>query len=97
MCVPPPPSLTLNALALAGETPFERAWRTLEPTLTHWGNGYLTRIAPSGSYAKGTAIEGSSDVDIFLSVSSIASESLEQIFDTLQNALHFLICILYFS
>lgn len=79
---------TSNALALALMTPYQRVHSQLKPVLDRWGNGYLLRVSPSGSYAKGTAVEGSSDVDIFCSVSSSVPDTLPQVFSTLFNALN---------
>ena len=50
-------------------------------------NGYLLEIKPSGSFAKGTAVEGGTDVDLFCSVSSTVPDTLESIQETLFNAL----------
>lgn len=85
---PPYPNflMGLGAAALT-DTSFARVKRELEPTLTKWGNGHLLHIRPSGSYAKGTVVAGSSDVDLFCSVSSSVSETLQEIYDKLANAL----------
>lgn len=79
-------SLGLGAAALF-DTPYLKVKLELEPVLSRWGNGYLLRIEPSGSYAKGTAVKGGADVDIFCSVSSSVPNSLPQIYSTLANAL----------
>lgn len=44
-------------------------------------------MEPSGSFAKGTAIRGGTDIDIFVSLSSNVNESLESIYNTLFNRL----------
>lgn len=44
-------------------------------------------IKPSGSFAKGTAIQGGTDVDLFCSISSTVPDKLESIHDSLFNAL----------
>jgi hypothetical protein len=69
------------------DTPFLRVKRELEPVLQKWGNGLLLRVEPSGSYAKGTAVPGSSDVDVFCSVSSSCSDSLAEIYAKLARSL----------
>jgi hypothetical protein len=83
---------TYNALFGAGatsllDTPFLKVKCELEPVLTKWGNGYLLRIEPSGSYAKGTAVQGGSDVDVFCSVSSTVPDTLSEIYEKLHNSL----------
>lgn len=44
-------------------------------------------MEPSGSFAKGTAIQGGTDIDIFASLSSEVTDSLATIYDTLFNRL----------
>ncbi len=44
-------------------------------------------MAPSGSFAKGTAIHGSTDIDIFASLSSEVPDSLAVIYNTLFHRL----------
>lgn len=76
-----------RAMALQHITPFEKVMYQLRPTLNRWGNGYLLRVLPSGSYVKGTAVAGGSDVDLFCSISSNVPNTLEQAYSTLGNAL----------
>lgn len=78
--------LGLGAATLI-DTPYLKVKRELEPILNRWGNGHLLRIESSGSYAKGTAVIGGSDVDIFCSVSSTVPNTLPQIYGTLAAAL----------
>jgi predicted nucleotidyltransferase len=49
-------------------TPLNNAINALTPTLKEWGGNYISSIDLSGSYAKGTAISGNSDVDLFVSL-----------------------------
>lgn len=60
---------------------------TLAPMLKHWGNGYLLAIEPSGSFAKGTANRSSTDIDLFLTLSSRTPDTLAQIRSSLGNCL----------
>lgn len=60
----------------------------LRPSLLQWGGSYLVSMNPSGSFAKGTAIRGGTDIDIFASISHEATASLETIYTTLFNRLH---------
>lgn len=41
---------------------------TLEPNLHYWAGEHLSRMFISGSYAKGTAVKGGTDIDIFISM-----------------------------
>jgi hypothetical protein len=59
----------------------------LRPTLLKWGNKYLAGIAPSGSFAKGTAIYSGTDIDLFLSLRSDTPANLRHIYVTLFNAM----------
>ncbi|AUH66858.1 nucleotidyltransferase (plasmid) [Paracoccus zhejiangensis] len=60
---------------------------TLRPSLLRWAGQYLISMEPSGSFAKGTAIHGGTDIDIFVSLSSKVTESLAVIYNTLFNRL----------
>ncbi|WP_222008559.1 nucleotidyltransferase family protein [Rhizobium laguerreae] len=44
-------------------------------------------MEPSGSFAKGTAIHGGTDIDIFASLSSDVTQSLAHVYNTLFNRL----------
>src|SRR5688572_29593188 len=60
---------------------------TLSGSIGAWSNGHLHGVYPSGSIAKGTAISGSSDVDILISLKNTATTSLKDIYETLFNKL----------
>jgi hypothetical protein len=60
---------------------------TLRPLLLRWAGRYLVSMEPSGSFAKGTAIHGGTDIDIFASLSSDVTDSLAVIYNTLFNRL----------
>ncbi|WP_237370766.1 nucleotidyltransferase domain-containing protein [Rhizobium sp. SL42] len=59
----------------------------LRPSLQRWAGQYLVSMEPSGSFAKGTAIRGGTDIDIFVSLSSQVTDSLAVIYNTLFNQL----------
>lgn len=59
----------------------------LMPTIQRWANQYLLSADFAGSIAKGTAVSISTDADIFISLSSVTPETLEQIYESLCNAL----------
>ncbi len=54
-----------------------------DPLITNWANGNLVQTKLSGSYAKGTAVKCSSDVDIFISLSPNLNMNLKEIYDSL--------------
>lgn len=57
-----------------------RAAEAIIPWIEDWYGTFLCGIYPSGSYAKDTAIEGGSDIDLFVSLSSTFGASLRDIF-----------------
>lgn len=59
----------------------------LTPSINTWANGHLFGIYPAGSVAKGTAISGTSDVDILISVKDTAAETLQEVYEKLFNRL----------
>jgi hypothetical protein len=59
---------------------------TLRPVLVQWANNYLAGLAPSGSFAKGTAIRSGTDIDLFLSLRPETPNTLKEIYTTLANA-----------
>ena len=65
----------------------EMVIQRLMPSISAWANGHQIEVKPSGSVAKGTAVSGCSDVDILISVSSTASETLKQVYEKLFNRL----------
>jgi tRNA nucleotidyltransferase (CCA-adding enzyme) len=48
-------------------SPARAVQATLQPSLLRWAGKYLVSMEPSGSFAKGTAIHGGTDIDIFAS------------------------------
>lgn len=55
------------------------------PIIQRWAGAQLRKVLFSGSYAKGTAIHGVTDVDLFISLKSDTSNTLKEIFDCLYN------------
>src|SRR4029453_14312253 len=51
---------------------------TLRPIIVPWGNQYLAGIAPSGAFAKGTAIKSGTDIDLFISLKPETRETLKE-------------------
>jgi hypothetical protein len=67
-----PPTATAAANAVA-------------PILRAWGGQYVIEISYSGSSAKGTAIRGLADVDLFVSLSPETPGTLADIYNSLIN------------
>jgi hypothetical protein len=61
----------------------------LEPPIFQWANGHQYELQLSGSRAKGTAITGSTDLDVFISLnpSVRTCNTLENVYNTLRNRL----------
>jgi hypothetical protein len=53
------------------------------PSVKRWANQYLNAIGPSGSLAKGTAVAGTTDVDVFISIKNNVPEDLGEIYESL--------------
>jgi len=64
-----------------------RAANQIIPILRVWSGNYFLGVNLSGSYAKGTAIKGGTDLDLFVSLRSITPNTLHEIY---QNLLRFL-------
>ncbi|HSW74876.1 MAG TPA: hypothetical protein VLG16_03330 [Candidatus Saccharimonadales bacterium] len=61
--------------------------QALSPDLRAWAGNLLFEIIPAGSYAKGTAIAGLSDLDILVSISSQYTGTLEEMYWSLHRSL----------
>ena len=57
----------------------------LKKIITSWAGVCLCETKLSGSRAKGTAIDLSTDLDLFISLSSATQTSLKEIYDSLYN------------
>lgn len=58
-----------------------------QPVVYQWAGGYLNDFFIAGSSAKGVAIKGKSDVDLFISVKSFCPDSLDSIYFSLYKML----------
>lgn len=59
----------------------------LEDIIKRWSGSQLREISFSGSRAKGTAINMSSDIDLFISLKSDTTETLKEIYESLNTTL----------
>jgi len=69
------PLITFNDMRLAN----------IKSILTTWAGQQLAGLKQSGSSAKGTAIKGVSDFDIFISLKSDTTETLKEIYNLLDT------------
>lgn len=57
----------------------------ISPIVKGWAGNLFVDIVPSGSFAKGTANNSGTDIDLSVSLSSLTRETLEQIYNSLAN------------
>ncbi len=55
----------------------------IQPIIANWASIHLVSVAPSGSFAKGTANKSGTDIDLFISLSDSVSETLGDIYSKL--------------
>lgn len=55
------------------------------PLIRTWAGQYLSTISFSGSYAKGTGVRGTTDIDLFVSMRSDTPGSLGELYNSLFN------------
>lgn len=68
-------------------SPAVTALATLRPIITAWAGQYLDSLTASGSFAKGTANQSGTDVDLFISLKSNVSETLKEVYNKLKDHL----------
>jgi hypothetical protein len=66
-------------------SPSLNALGVVVPSLRTWANKYLGTIGPSGSFAKGTGVLGTTDLDVFVGITNNAPENLQEIYESLHN------------
>lgn len=64
-------------------SPAHQAGQALLPIIRDWAGNNLLGVSYSGSYAKGTAIRGLTDVDLFISLGHSTPEILKDIYGKL--------------
>lgn len=65
-----------------------RAAIEIAPVIRSWAGAALRDVGISGSHAKGTAIVGGSDVDLFISLKASTSNTLAEIYGSLYDLAH---------
>jgi hypothetical protein len=54
-------------------------------TIRSWAGQQLLDLSLSGSYAKGTAVHGDADADVFISLASTTTQTLREIYESLRD------------
>lgn len=68
---------------LGAYSPASMAANVITPVIRSWGGDQIDFLGLSGSYAKGTAIKGGTDVDLFISLKYGLDMSLADIYQSL--------------
>ena len=79
--------LSKYVVTTGANSPPSNAGNKIYSTIEAWGGNALKNVSFSGSYAKGTAVQGGTDVDLFISLSSTTTSTLQEIYDSLFNRL----------
>jgi len=80
--------LMREAVNTGVRSPVLAVQNTLLPVLREWGGQYLQDVHPSGSFAKGTANDSGTDIDLFVSVAQSVPNPMKEIYDTLFNKMN---------
>ncbi len=64
-------------------SPVRGVQATLTPIIRKWAHDTLLGVIPSGSFAKGTANNSGTDIDLFISLSQDVTETLKVIYNKL--------------
>jgi len=81
----------VDVINLKKSTPLGIRDARIKPILDEiksWAGDQLSEIFVSGSSAKGTALKGSSDLDLFVSLKANTTETLKEIFNSLNTRLN---------
>src|ERR1700694_597956 len=57
----------------------------IDATIRAWAGQQLLDLTLSGSYAKGTAVHGDADADLFISLASTSTTTLREIYESLRD------------
>lgn len=72
--------LSREAVDSGPHSPARGCQALLLPILQQWAGGQLVGVAPSGSFAKGTANASGTDIDLFISLKSDTTNTLREIY-----------------
>jgi hypothetical protein len=77
--------LTRETVDTGPYSPIRGVQQKISPLIQRWAGDKLISISPSGSFAKNTANLTGTDIDLFISLSELTSETLKQVYDKLFN------------
>jgi len=75
--------LIREAVDVGPYSPVRNVQNLLQPAITAWASGYLASVNPSGPFAKDTANNSGTDIDLFISLAQNTPNTLKKIYDTL--------------
>lgn len=76
-----------EAVDTSAYSPVRSVQDTINPTIRLWAGSQLSDISPSGSFAKGTANKSGTDIDLFISLLSSTTNTLEEIYESLFSSM----------
>lgn len=79
--------LIREAVDTSAASPVRGVQTQLAPVIRRWAGNHLRGIAPSGSFAKGTANKSGTDIDLFISLAETATAPLGDIYNSLFETL----------
>ncbi len=77
--------LNREAVDTGPASPVRNVQTWLQPIIREWAGAYLVTVSPSGSFAKGTANQSGTDIDLFISLAQTTPNTLKEIYNTLFN------------
>ena len=75
--------LNKYAVTTGSNSPTERNANAISPSISQWAGIWLSDLIFSGSYAKGTGVLGTTDIDMFISLKSDTPDNLRDIYEGL--------------
>jgi hypothetical protein len=79
--------LARESVDISGSSGVLQVQAAIAPTIQKWAGNQLLNIAPSGSFAKGTAVRSGTDIDLFISLSETTTSTLKEIYESLFSTL----------
>lgn len=76
-----------HAAPVGASAPVLQALGPIRAIIAKWAGNQLLGVALSGSYAKGTAVRGDADIDLFISLNPSTKETLREIYTSLRDRL----------
>lgn len=78
--------LARHAVATGPGSAAHDAGAELYPWIANWAGAHLAEVSYSGSYAKGTGVSGTTDVDLFISLKANTPGTLKEVYCKLFQA-----------